>query len=153
VTTLAPRAPSAADETFRVAGRLVNCGDEALTGLQVRLVTGTRLSSRSQLRRATDEPVIGTRRLEGQPAQVTDLGAGASTRFDVRVPVADLRLGRRNGVHPLAVQARARTDGGPRGPVASRRPSSRGSRRARSRPRGWRGSCRSSTSRTAARAR
>jgi hypothetical protein len=117
VTDLAPRAPSAADETFRVAGRLVNCGDEALTGLQVRLVTGTRLSSRSQLRRATDEPVIGTRRLEGQPAQVTDLGVGASTRFDVRVPVADLRLGRRNGVHPLAVQARARTDGGPRGPV------------------------------------
>jgi hypothetical protein len=48
---------------------------------------------------------------------VTDLGAGASTRFDVRVPVAELRLGPRNGVYPLAVQARARTGNGPRGPV------------------------------------
>lgn len=117
VTTLAPRAPVAADEPFRVAGRLVNCGDEALSGLQVRLVTGGRLSSRSQLRRAAAEPVIGFRRLEAQDAQLAHLGAGASTRFEVRVQVAELRLGRRNGVYPLAVQARARTDGGPRGPV------------------------------------
>jgi len=117
VTTLAPRAPQSAAEPFRVAGRLVNCGDEALSGLQVRLVTGGRLSSRSQLQRATAEPVLGTRRLAGQDAQVTALGAGASTRFDVRVRVADLRLGDRNGVYPLAVQARARTGGGARGPV------------------------------------
>lgn len=117
VTTLAPRAPVRADEPFRVAGRLVNCGDEALSGLQVRLVTGERLSSRSQLRRATAEPVVGSLRLQAQDAQVGELGAGASTRFDVRVPVADLRLGERNGVYPLAVQARARTDGGQRGPV------------------------------------
>ena len=117
VTTLAPRAPQSATEPFRVAGRLVNCGDEALSGLQVRLVTDGRLSSRSQLQRATAEPVLGTRRLAGQNAQVTALGAGASTRFDVRVRVADLRLGDRNGVYPLAVQARARTGGGARGPV------------------------------------
>ncbi len=117
VTSLAPRAPASPDEPFRVAGRLVNCGDQALAGLQVRLVTGGRLSSRSQLRRASVEPVIGARRLEAQDAQVTELGAGASTRFDVRVRVADLRLGGRNGVHPLAVQARARTGGGARGPV------------------------------------
>ena len=117
VTTLAPRAPVSADEPFRVAGRLVNCGEEAVDGLQVRLVTGGRLTSRSQLRRATAEPVIGSRRLPAQDAQVTELGAGASTRFDVRVQVADLRLGTRNGVHPLAVQARGRTGDGPRGPV------------------------------------
>jgi hypothetical protein len=117
VTTLAPRAPTSLDEPFDVAGRLVNCGDEALSGLQVRLVTGGRLSSRSQLRDATAEPVIGSRRLAAQDAQVSDLGPGASTGFDVRVRVADLRLGTRNGVHPLAVQARARADGGPRGPV------------------------------------
>jgi hypothetical protein len=117
VTTLAPRAPTSADEPFRVAGRLVNCGEQAVSGLQVRLVTGGRLSTRSQLRRATSEPVIGSRRLEAQDAQVTDLGAGASTRFDVRVRVADLRLGARNGVHPLAVQARGRTGSGSRGPV------------------------------------
>ena len=117
VTSLAPRAPASGDEPFRVAGRLVNCGEQALSGLQVRLVTGSRLSSRSQLRRATAEPVIGSRRLEAQDAQVTELGAGASTRFDVRVRVADLRLGARNGVHPLAVQARAGADGGPRRPV------------------------------------
>ena len=117
VTTLAPRAPVSADEPFRVAGRLVNCGDEAVSGLQVRLVTGGRLSSRSQLRRAGDEPVVGSRRLAAQDAQAAELGAGASTRFDVRVAVGDLRLGERNGVHPLAVQARARTAGGPRRPV------------------------------------
>ena len=117
VTTLAPRAPTSRDEPFRVAGRLVNCGQQALGGLQVRLVVGGRLSSRSQLRRATDEPVIGSRRLPAQDAQVTDLGAGASTRFDVRVRVADLGLGARNGVYPLAVQARAGTGEGSRGPV------------------------------------
>ncbi len=117
VTSLAPRAPASGDEPFRVAGRLVNCGEQALSGLQVRLVTGSRLSSRSQLRRATAEPVIGTRRLEAQDAQATELAGGASTRFDVRVRVADLRLGGRNGVHPLAVQARASADGGPRRPV------------------------------------
>ena len=117
VTTLAPRAPVSTDEPFRVAGRLVNCGNEAVSGLQVRLVTAGRLTSRSQLRGATAEPAIGSRRLDAQDAQASELGAGASTRFDVRVDVADLRLGDRNGVHPLAVQARARTGGGPRGSV------------------------------------
>jgi hypothetical protein len=151
VTTLTPRAPVSAGEPFRVAGRLVNCGDQAVSGLQVRLVTGGRLSSRSQLRRATAEPVIGSRRLDAQDAQVTELGAGASTRFDLRVQVAALRLGGRNGVYPLAVQARARTDGGPRGRWAWRRlrpvvPEGR------SRRPGWPGCSRSSTSRTAARA-
>lgn len=117
VQTLLPRAPSSTDETFRVAGRLVNCGDEALDALQVRLVVGERVSTRSELRLAADEPVVGARRLRGQDAASTALAAGASTGFDVRVPVADLRLGRRNGVHPLAVQARARNGGSLRGPV------------------------------------
>ena len=117
VDTLLPRAPAAPDEPFQVAGRLVNCGEEPLSGLQVRLLVGGRLTTRSELRLATAEPVAGTRRLPAQAAQSPDLAPGASTGFDVRVEVADLRLGRRNGVHPLAVQARARAGRGGRSPV------------------------------------
>ena len=117
VTRLTPRAPARADEPFQVSGRLVNCGQDALTGLEVRLSVGGRIRTRSELRLAAAEPVVGGRSLRSQEAESGELAAGASTPFDVRVLVADLRLGRRNGVHPLTVQARARTDGGDRGPV------------------------------------
>ncbi|CAA9361953.1 MAG: hypothetical protein AVDCRST_MAG16-3150 [uncultured Frankineae bacterium] len=117
VRTLLPRAPTSPDEPFTVAGRLVNCGDETLDGLQVRLVVGRRLATRSELRLATREPVLGGRRLPGQAAQSPQLAPGASTGFQIRVRVADLRLDGRNGVHPLAVQARARSAGRARGPV------------------------------------
>ena len=117
VRTLLPRAPRSEDELFQVAGRLVNCGEEALDALQVRLVVGGRVSTRSALRLAADEPVVGSRRLPATDAGSTELAPGASTGFDVRVRVGDLRLGERNGVHPVAVQARARSGGGTRSPV------------------------------------
>jgi hypothetical protein len=106
VSTLLPRAPSRADEAFQVAGRLRNCGTAALRDLEVRLAVGGRLASRSALQQAADEPVVGRRRLTG-PAAAVELAPGASTGFDLRLTVGELRLGRL-GVYPLAVQARAR---------------------------------------------
>jgi hypothetical protein len=106
VTTLLPRAPQRPDEPFQVAGRLRNCGDRSLNDLEVRLAVGGRLASRSALQQAADEPVLGRRRLAA-PAQADELTPGASTGFDLRLPVSELRLGRL-GVYPLAVQARAR---------------------------------------------
>ena len=106
VQTLLPRAPTRPDEPFQVAGRLRNCGDQPLRDLELRLAVGGRLASRSALQRAAEEPVLGRRRLT-RPAAVAELAPGATTGFDLRLPVAELRLGRL-GVYPLAVQARAR---------------------------------------------
>lgn len=108
VSTLLPRAPSRADEPFQVAGRLRNCGTEALTGLQVRLSVGTRIRTRGELARADAEPVVGGRRVVTAPAAVQELGPGQSTQFDLRLLVGQLRLTSGLGVYPLAVQARAR---------------------------------------------
>jgi len=108
VTTLLPRAPSSLDESFRVAGRLTNCGREPLDRLQVRLAVGSKIDSRSGLARAAEEPVLGGRRLPPVPAALPDLGPGEATTFDLRLLVRDLALGRQNGVFPLAVQARGR---------------------------------------------
>ncbi len=106
VTTLLPRAPVRADEAFQVAGRLRNCGEEPVTALELRLSVGGRLASRGALQRAEEEPVVGARRLT-QEVAVEQLAPGASTPFDLRLLVGDLRLGRL-GVYPLAVQVRAR---------------------------------------------
>jgi len=107
VTTLTPRAPRPVDETLRVAGRLVNCGRDPVDGVEVRLGVGSRLTTRSGLAQADEEPVVGTRRLTVEPTD-EPLAARASTPFDLQLPIEDLRLGRRNGVFPLTVQARAR---------------------------------------------
>jgi hypothetical protein len=116
--TALTRAPTSEDEPFRVAGQLLNCGSEALQDLQVRLAVGRRVTTRSELRLADAEPVVGRRRLPGQDADRTSLAPGAGTGFSVEVAVADLRPGERNGVLPLAVQARGRSsDRGSRGPV------------------------------------
>ena len=109
VTTLAPRAPTREDEPLRVAGQLVNCGTQRLLDLQVRLAVGRRLTTRSELRVADAEPVVGRHRLPGQDPDETDLAPGASTAFRLDTTVAALRPGTRNGVLPLAVQARGRT--------------------------------------------
>ena len=119
VTTLTPRAPTEADEAFHVAGRLVNCGTTKLRGLQVRLVVGSRIRTRSGLQRAAADPDLGTTGLTASAAQDSELGPGESTSFDVRTDVGDLRLGEHNGVYPLAVQARARSDGRSRRPVGA----------------------------------
>lgn len=107
VTTLTPRAPRPDDGELHVAGRLVNCGRDAVGDVEVRLGVGGRLSTRSGLAQADEEPVVGTRRLTVEPTDAP-LASRASTPFDLRLPIADLRLGRRNGVFPLTVQARAR---------------------------------------------
>ena len=111
VTTLLPRAPSLAEEPFQVAGRLRNCGQESLSGLQVRLSVGSRISTRGELQRADEEPVIGGRRLRPVPTGVEELAPGESAPFDLRLLVRDLRLGSGLGVYPLTVQARARYGG------------------------------------------
>ena len=109
VTTLTPRAPTGEDEPLRAAGQLVNCGTRRLLDLEVRLAVGRRLTTRSELRVADDEPVVGRHRLPAQDPDQTTLAPGASTPFSVDVTVADLRPGTRNGVLPLAVQVRGRT--------------------------------------------
>ena len=111
VTRLAPRAPTDADAPFSVGGRLVNCGEERLDRVQVRLSVGGRISTRSELRLAAAEPAVGPRRTPAQDAARDALAAGASTPFDVQLRTGDLGLGERNGVHPLSVQARARAEG------------------------------------------
>ncbi len=112
VTTLLPRAPGRPEEPFQVAGRLRNCGEEPVTTLELRLSVGGRLASRGELQRADEEPVLGARRLTEQ-LDVPELAPGATTRFDLRLLVGDLRLGRL-GVYPLSVQVRAQY-GGDRG--------------------------------------
>lgn len=107
VETLTPRAPSGADEPFAVTGTLTNCGTEAIDRLEVRLVVGRKIDSRSGLAQATARPVLGQRAVETGTPEREELAPGASTPFAVRVEVGDLALGRQNGVFPLAVQARA----------------------------------------------
>lgn len=107
VRTLAPRTPQRPDQPFQVAGRLVNCGTEALRDVEVRLGVGPRLISRSEVMRADEEPVAGARRLTRPPAQ-TGLEPGGTSAFDLRLPVSGLRLGSRNGVFGLTVQVRGR---------------------------------------------
>ena len=109
VTTLLPRAPMTAEEPFQVAGRLRNCGEEELSDLEVRLATGDRIASRGALARADAEPAVGTRRLVVELPDAP-LAPGATTPFDLRLPVGELRLGRL-GVYPLSVQARGRSGG------------------------------------------
>jgi hypothetical protein len=107
VTTLLPRAPMRADEPFQVAGRLRNCGKQALQDLQVGLAVGRVIRTRGELQRADSEPVVGTRRLTREPGEST-LAPGETTTFDLRLLVSDLGLRSSLGVYPLAVQARAR---------------------------------------------
>lgn len=117
VMTLTPRAPVSADEPFQVTGRLVNCGREQVDDVELRLGVGLRIGTRSGLAFADEEPVVGTTRLIVEPAR-TALAPGGSTPFDIRLTVSQLRLGERNGVFPLTLQARARVDGErTRGPV------------------------------------
>jgi hypothetical protein len=107
VETLTPRAPTAADEAFEVTGTLTHCGLQPLDRLQVRLLVGRKIDSRSGLAQAAERPVLGSRALDAVTPERDELSPGASTPFAVRVEVGDLALGRENGVFPLAVQVRA----------------------------------------------
>jgi hypothetical protein len=109
VGTLSPRAPSSPAEPFRLAGRLVNQGDVPVEGLRVRLTVGGVLRSRSALAEAAAAPGGGRPRgREVEPA-FDDLAAGASTSFEVELPVGDLGL-TRLGVYPVGLQVRGRVD-------------------------------------------
>ena len=80
------------EEPFQVAGRLRNCGQEPVSTLELRLSVGGRLASRGALQRADEEPVLGASRLTEQ-LDVEELAPGATTRFDLRLLVGDLRPG------------------------------------------------------------
>ena len=123
VTKLAPRAPSDPDEFFQVRGFLTNRGSQPLHELTVRLRRGEKLSARDELATAdTEPPATGTRvgRTAVRAAE-QDLAPGATTTFDVRVRVRDLRMNDpRAGVYPLKVEARAQFgDSGAVEPVGS----------------------------------
>ncbi len=108
IRLLAPRAPMDPAEFFQVTGSIVNRGSQPLHDLTVRLRRGEVLQTRGELATAdTELPVTGTRvgRTPVRAAQ-QDLAPGASTTFDLRIRVAQLRLGP-IGVYPLKVEARA----------------------------------------------
>jgi hypothetical protein len=109
VTKLAPRAPMDPQEFFQVRGILINRGSQTLHGLTVRLRRGEKLSSRSELATADDEPPATPTRVGRTPVRALqqDLPPGAKTEFDIRIRVSQLRMtGPRAGVYPLRVEAR-----------------------------------------------
>jgi hypothetical protein len=109
ITKLAPRAPLDPEGFFQVRGVLVNHGSETLHELTVRLRRGDKLSTRGELATADREEPLTPTRVGRTPvrAAVQDLAPGASTTFDIRIRVSQLRLGA-IGVYPLKVEARAR---------------------------------------------
>jgi hypothetical protein len=109
VTGLAPRALLDPDGLLQVTGRLVNRGRLPVSEVSVRLLVGDVLISRSALARADAQPGTGRPRGPEAVPPLEELAPGASTSFDLSLPVRDLRLGR-IGVHPLQVQARGRVD-------------------------------------------
>ncbi len=111
VTTLLPQAPRSPDEQLRVAGTLTNCGDRTVDALAVRLSVGDRISRRSGLALADGQRSTPSRRLPSTDADRTALAPGATTTFATTIDVAALRLGSRNGVFPLVVEARGRLPG------------------------------------------
>jgi hypothetical protein len=111
VSSLAPRALAPADGVLQVGGRLVNTADAPVTDLEVRLAVGGRLRSRSALALADDRPPPTVPRGPRTVPALPRLSPGSTTPFDVRVPVADLRLGAL-GVYPVEVQVRGREGGG-----------------------------------------
>jgi hypothetical protein len=109
VTKLAPRAPLDPDEFFQVRGLIINRGSEALHGLTVRLRRGEKLSSRSELATADEDLPATPTRVGRTPVRALqqDLAPGATTQFDIRIRVSQLRMtGPRAGVYPLRVEAR-----------------------------------------------
>ncbi|MGN6301066.1 MAG: DUF6049 family protein [Angustibacter sp.] len=107
--------------TLRVTGTITNTGDQLLDDVSVRLrPVGGRLGTRADV--ATW--LSGTDPRVGFPISPTadltaPLGPGASAGFTLEVPAAALGFGSSPfGVYPVAVDARARPDGGARDQVA-----------------------------------
>lgn len=111
VTDLRPRAPRPGDD-LQVVGSLRNPGTEPLTGLQLRVRSGERITTRGDLRQAAATPPA-TRQVQVQVQTLPDLAPGARTALDVRVPVDSLRLGQ-DGAYPLQLEVRGTRGTGPR---------------------------------------
>jgi hypothetical protein len=111
VTKLAPRAPMDPAEFFQVRGIIVNRGSQTLHELTVRLRRGEKLSSRNELATADQDLPATPTRVGRTPVRAVqqDLAPGASTQFDIRIRVSELRMtDARAGVYPLKVEARGR---------------------------------------------
>lgn len=110
VTRLLPRAPTRPDELVTVAGRIVNTSGETVEQLQVQLLVGGVLRSRSALALADDG--LRPARPRGEPEEPArpELAPRSQAAFELQLPVSDLRLGSL-GVYPLQVQVTGRLAG------------------------------------------
>lgn len=107
VTELTPRAPLDPQQRLRIAGTVINRGEDTVRDLSLTLAVGRVLRSRGELARA-DEARRATRPGRSAPVVTApDLGPGASAAFTLDVPVGQLRLSQL-GVYPVSVQARGR---------------------------------------------
>ena len=103
VDDLRPRAPRPGDD-LQVVGSLRSTAAEPLLDLEVRVLVGSVLISRGQLRNAdVVDPVLFPRDAQDLP----DLPPGAQADLDVRLPVDLLRL-TADGVYPLALEVHGR---------------------------------------------
>lgn len=121
VSGLEPRAPMSSEGFFQVTGTIINRGSQPLHELTVRLRRGSVLTSRSQLAGADQDLPATPDRVGRTPVRtaVQDLAPGGKTTFDLRIRVAELRLGP-IGVYPLKIEARAQFgDGGSVSPVGN----------------------------------
>jgi hypothetical protein len=110
-----------ATATVRVTGSITNTGDQLLDDVSVRLrAVGGRLGTRADVVSwlSGDDPRVGVP-LTPTADLTAPLGPGASAGFTLEVPATRLGLGASPfGVYPVAVDARARPDGGARDQVA-----------------------------------
>ncbi|MGN6613368.1 MAG: DUF6049 family protein [Angustibacter sp.] len=110
-----------ATSTVRVTGSITNTSDQLLDDVSVRLrAVGGRLGTRVDVASwlSGDDPRVGVP-LTPTADLTAPLGPGASAGFTLEVPATRLGLGSSPfGVYPVAVDARARPDGGARDQVA-----------------------------------
>ncbi len=114
VDDLRPHAPQPGDD-LQVLATLGNTSGAALTGLQLRVLVGPRLSTRSELAAADADPRGGAVR---HTLDLPDLPPTGQAPLDLRVPVDDLRLGD-PGVYPLQLEVRGSAGGAGRARLGS----------------------------------
>ena len=107
VDDLRPRAPRPGDD-LQVVGAVRSAGAEPLRDVRLRVLVGSALISRGQLRNAElQEPFL--REVEVQ--ELPDLAPGQQVELDVRLPVDRLPLAA-DGVYPFALEVQARQGDG-----------------------------------------
>lgn len=105
VTGLLPRAPQPGDPV-EVQGFVKNLGTTTVTGIQVRLKVGDRVTTRGGLHDAdSDRPLTTSRNKASAVPDTSSLEPGGSSRFDIRTSVRNLELSGL-GVYPVDVEAR-----------------------------------------------